>query len=616
MAITTYNCDEFTGGGTRDLDSIAIASLVNDDRAFVIKSDVVTPMYFDSSSTAAEDVSTHPYAVRPDDYSSAGVWLELYFSGVAFASGTIGSSGASQVGLNTLNGDIPQMQMFVDGTQSSQIYSGGVVTENAALNGTIDITEITGYIKRSADNEAMDMGSFEISAVSSAALAAGINYVCVNYNSGTPIITYPTSMPNHSTVFPFAQVYKDVNNHLHILQGGHNFLGLPWKVFERFYNVEGLVRASGMVTTEGTTHTHLKVSSGILYQGLAKFIFNEFDGDIAQTITGGGTGGTISANNTIVLDSGEGDVTALYEHGSELVLDSSSNSNDGSYHVESISWDGTNTTIVVEGTALNTGADTGYIHPHVFTYWNYTADNGWLEGDQAGGHTSIHMDVDYWNDITKNEGSQFTAYTANRYGTAWVYASAAEDSRIHVIYGQGNYTLAEAEESSAPISLPDIVNKMGFLIARITFQESAVDFHDISYPWVATFASTGASDHGGLAGLGDDDHPQYIKDSEFTQNSGVLVGTGAGAFAEETGTTLQTSLGIYGGSDTFEGSAGATVTIGVTLGGTSYRVSVTPTADSEDCGAIYVASKTTTTFKVHCTGTGTPTFDWILIDQN
>ena len=192
MAITTYNCDEFTGGGTRDLDSIAIASLVNDDRAFVIKSDVVTPMYFDSSSTAAEDVSTHPYAVRPDDYSSAGVWLELYFSGVAFASGTIGSSGASQVGLNTLNGDIPQMQMFVDGTQSSQIYSGGVVTENAALNGTIDITEITGYIKRSADNEAMDMGSFEISAVSSAALAAGINYVCVNYNSGTPIVTYPT----------------------------------------------------------------------------------------------------------------------------------------------------------------------------------------------------------------------------------------------------------------------------------------------------------------------------------------------------------------------------------------------------------------------------------------
>lgn len=56
-------------------------------------------------------------------------------------------------------------------------------------------------------------------------------------------------------------------------------------------------------------------------------------------------------------------------------------------------------------------------------------------------------------------------------------------------------------------------------------------------------------DHGGLAGLSDDDHPQYIKDSEFTQDSGVLVGTGAGTFAEETGATLRTSLGLAIGTD-------------------------------------------------------------------
>ena len=277
-----------------------------------------------------------------------------------------------------------------------------------------------------------------------------------------------------------------------------------------------------MVTTEGTTHTHLKVSAGIFYQGLARFAFDEFDGDIIEYITGGGTGGTISANNTIVLDSGAGDVTSLYGHGSELLLDSSSNGNDGSYHVESVSWNGTNTTIVIEETSLNTGADTGHIHPHAFTYWNYTADNGWIETNQAGEHTSVHIDVDYYNDITKNEGSQFTAYVSNRYGVAWVYASSAENSRIHVVYGQDNYTLAEAEESTPPTSLPDIVNKMGFLIARIVFQEGAVDFHDVSYPWVTTFAATGASDHGGLAGLGDDDHPQYIKNSEYNAKGDIL----------------------------------------------------------------------------------------------
>jgi len=51
-------------------------------------------------------------------------------------------------------------------------------------------------------------------------------------------------------------------------------------------------------------------------------------------------------------------------------------------------------------------------------------------------------------------------------------------------------------------------------------------------------------DHGRMLGLGDDDHPQYIKDSEFTVNSGFLVGTGAGTFQEETGATARTSLGL------------------------------------------------------------------------
>ena len=36
---------------------------------------------------------------------------------------------------------------------------------------------------------------------------------------------------------------------------------------------------------------------------------------------------------------------------------------------------------------------------------------------------------------------------------------------------------------------------------------------------------------------------EYVKDSDFTQDGGVIVGTGAGTFAEETGATLRTSIG-------------------------------------------------------------------------
>ncbi len=41
----------------------------------------------------------------------------------------------------------------------------------------------------------------------------------------------------------------------------------------------------------------------------------------------------------------------------------------------------------------------------------------------------------------------------------------------------------------------------------------------------------------------------FIRQDEFTQNSGVLVGTGAGTFQEETGNTLRTSLGLAIGTD-------------------------------------------------------------------
>lgn len=76
---------------------------------------------------------------------------------------------------------------------------------------------------------------------------------------------------------------------------------------------------------------------------------------------------------------------------------------------------------------------------------------------------------------------------------------------------------------------------------------------------ISGVAVPGGIDHGGLAGLGDDDHPQYIKDSEFTQNSGFLVGTGAGTFQEETANVARTSLNLgTGDSPTF---------IGLTLSG-------------------------------------------------
>jgi len=76
-AITTYNCNGLTGGATRNLDSISISALSNLDRAIAHDSEKILFFYFDSSGTEEENTSTHPYIIRPDDYSVSGVWKEI-----------------------------------------------------------------------------------------------------------------------------------------------------------------------------------------------------------------------------------------------------------------------------------------------------------------------------------------------------------------------------------------------------------------------------------------------------------------------------------------------------------------------------------------------------------
>ena len=60
------------GGVSGSLDNIAIAGISDNDLAWVIDSSDVLYFYrFEASSTTAE---SSPYFIRPDDYSSAGVW--------------------------------------------------------------------------------------------------------------------------------------------------------------------------------------------------------------------------------------------------------------------------------------------------------------------------------------------------------------------------------------------------------------------------------------------------------------------------------------------------------------------------------------------------------------
>ena len=79
MAITTYNCTSLEGtGNNRILAVLSEGDLTDGDRAFVADADDQM-LYFEynSSSTATTETTDRPYRVRPNDYSSSGVWIEL-----------------------------------------------------------------------------------------------------------------------------------------------------------------------------------------------------------------------------------------------------------------------------------------------------------------------------------------------------------------------------------------------------------------------------------------------------------------------------------------------------------------------------------------------------------
>ena len=105
------------------------------------------------------------------------------------------------------------------------------------------------------------------------------------------------------------------------------------------------------------------------------------------------------------------------------------------------------------------------------------------------------------------------------------------------------------EKAAAPAVTDD--QNEGYLVGDIWIDETndksyiCLDISVGAAVWTEiTGAGGGVTDHGALTGLGDDDHSQYVKDSEFTADSEILVGTGAGTFQKESGATLRTSIGV------------------------------------------------------------------------
>jgi hypothetical protein len=170
--------------------------------------------------------------------------------------------------------------------------------------------------------------------------------------------------------------------------------------------------------------------------------------------------------------------------------------------------------------------------------------------DGVGDWTKVTGQVQIDN-LQYDDGSgTLAALTANRYGVHWVYAVHNDNNMLHVVYGQEDYTLGNAELASPPSTLPGLLAAYSTIIARIIVQKSATNLYSIEAPDPTRFSSSGAADHGGLSGLADDDHDAYslVSHSFVTINSEARL-TSERVLTAGTGITIT------------DGGAGSTVTI-------------------------------------------------------
>lgn len=146
-----------------------------------------------------------------------------------------------------------------------------------------------------------------------------------------------------------------------------------------------------------------------------------------------------------------------------------------------------------------------------FSYWYRNGVGGWTE---------VASQTDINNTQYDNGTGTLATLSNNKYGVHWVYLE--QDGELHVLYGQGDYTLAEAEDADIPASRPPHMDESHTrIVGKIIVLKSASTPTSIISAFDTSLSTGVSTDHGDLIGLGDDDHTQYA----LTSNGATAPGS-------------------------------------------------------------------------------------------
>lgn len=573
-----------TGSGSTIILGAPVAGCLSFPQSGVLDGDIVSFGLIDSDQSE----------VGRGLFNASASSLEMTILASTNSGSPISLSGSGEIFITALSQDILSS---ISGSGIMSSTTGSVVVHNTSgvISGSYNkiITDSYGHIT-SASIIATPISAPAVSGkfLSSYDAVTGSFTQATDSDTiytGSAPITVAGSVVSHNTSGITAGSYVKVQSDTfgHIVSGSTFITGSDVQLNQLgsstnknlndyFNNIQSSGRISGMALSDSGSST-LLVSSG---RGMIKsstdfnstlMFFDYSGGSIALTdnalnyiymdYNGGSPVAGATTDRTTINDYDQFTLGRCYREGSDLgdITASGTNIYNAYRRIHnrlvkkygfdwaqgsSVSEFGTRSLSVTAGTWYigNTEIDTA---PHTtgssYSYEIYYVTSGsWTKssGSQLGNSQ--------YNDITTG----LVSLLPNKFANYWVYLCPAGD--IYVLYGQSAYnSLAEAQATQSPSSVPNYISANTRLIARISFKSGDTNFSAISDAHLTNLPPGTATNHNYLAGLQGGAVSEYYHLTNAQQSyltSGSLM-SGSGVMSDTTGSTIKhNASGIISGS--------------------------------------------------------------------
>jgi len=173
------------------------------------------------------------------------------------------------------------------------------------------------------------------------------------------------------------------------------------------------------------------------------------------------------------------------------------------------------------------------------TFSYYYRDGGSDFTLQTGSTTITNIYYD-------NDSGTPVELTVNKYGVNWVYICL--EGNINVLMGQGNYTLAQAQDAQIPSVIPDFLSKYAILASKIIVQKNASVFTSIQSNYTTNFPQATVNSHNDLSNIqgGTGNEYYHLTNSAYgnlsTQDQEILT------TSDVTFSTITATTGVFSGA--------------------------------------------------------------------